>query len=52
MKKDGEKFVTAGGRVLCVTAIGDTKEDARREVYKNLENVNFAKMHYRKDIGK
>lgn len=48
--KDG-KLVTNGGRVIGVTALGDTIEDARKKVYKNIENIKFDKMHYRTDIG-
>lgn len=48
--KDG-KLVTNGGRVIGVTALGDTIEDARKKAYKNIENIKFDKMHYRTDIG-
>lgn len=48
--KDG-KLVTNGGRVIGVTALGDTIEAARKKAYKNIENIKFDKMHYRTDIG-
>ncbi len=48
--KDG-KFVTAGGRVLGVTAVADSLDDAIKLAYKGIEKINFNKMHYRKDIG-
>lgn len=48
--KDGE-LVTNGGRVIGVTALGETIEDARKKAYKNIENIKFDKMHYRTDIG-
>lgn len=48
--KDG-KLVTSGGRVLGVCAKGETIEAAREKAYKNVEKINFEKMHYRKDIG-
>lgn len=48
--KDG-KLVTNGGRVIGVTALSDTIEDARKKAYKNIENIKFDKMHYRTDIG-
>lgn len=48
--KDGE-LVTNGGRVIGVTALGDTIEDARKKAYKNIENIKFDNMHYRTDIG-
>lgn len=52
IKQKDEKLLTDGGRVLCVTAVMETKESARQEVYKNVEKIRFNKMHYRKDIGK
>jgi phosphoribosylamine--glycine ligase len=45
------RVVTSGGRVLGVTALGDTHEEAREKAYKNIERINFKGMHYRKDIG-
>jgi len=48
--KDG-KLVTAGGRVLTVTATGDTLVEAKEKVYKAVEKINFEGAHYRKDIG-
>jgi len=51
-KLSDEKVLTDGGRVLAVTALGDTIEEAREKVYKNIEKVKFEKMEYRKDIAK
>lgn len=48
--KDGE-LVTNGGRVIGVTALGETIEDARKKAYKNIQNIKFDNMHYRTDIG-
>ncbi|WP_457635973.1 phosphoribosylamine--glycine ligase [Persephonella sp.] len=48
--KDG-KLVTAGGRVLTVTATGDTLVEAKEKVYKAVEKINFEGAYYRKDIG-
>lgn len=45
------RLVTAGGRVLAVTATADTLEDAVKAAYKGLERVSFDGMHYRKDIA-
>lgn len=45
------KLVTSGGRVLGLTALGNTYEEAREKVYKEITKVNFEKLHYRKDIG-
>ncbi|MFZ2187529.1 MAG: phosphoribosylamine--glycine ligase [Candidatus Moraniibacteriota bacterium] len=48
----GDKLVTAGGRVLCVTVLGDDIGDARRRAYEAVKTVHFAGVQYRKDIGK
>jgi phosphoribosylamine---glycine ligase len=45
------RVVTAGGRVLAVTALGRTLEDARRKVYDNIARIRFEDMQYRRDIG-
>jgi phosphoribosylamine---glycine ligase len=45
------KLVTSGGRVLCVTALGDTVKQAQQRAYAALEHIRFAGMQYRKDIG-
>ena len=50
-EKDG-KTVTAGGRVLGVTAVADTLPEAIAEAYANVPKVTFKNAHYRKDIGK
>ena len=49
---DGDKLLTAGGRVLGVTAVRDTLEDAIAMAYKNTEGVDFQGAYMRKDIGK
>ncbi|MDP2870578.1 phosphoribosylamine--glycine ligase [Methyloversatilis sp.] len=48
--QDGE-VVTAGGRVLCVTALGDTVKQAQRAAYLLCDKVQFAGMQFRRDIG-
>ena len=48
--KDGA-VVTNGGRVLCVTALGDTVRIAQQRAYQLLEPIRFAGMQYRRDIG-
>ena len=47
-----EKFLTAGGRVLGVTATADTLENALAQSYKAVETISWEKVHYRHDIGK
>ncbi|MCF6097693.1 phosphoribosylamine--glycine ligase [Thermovorax subterraneus] len=46
-----EKVVTAGGRVLGVTALGKTEEEARDNAYRAASKIYFDGMHFRKDIG-
>lgn len=45
------KVVTAGGRVLCVTATGVTHDEARARAFANVERIHFDGAQYRKDIG-
>ena len=47
-----EQILTNGGRVLAVTRLGDTLEQARNAVYKEVMKIHFAGMQYRTDIGK
>ena len=49
---DGDKLLTAGGRVLGVTEIADTLDEAIKRAYKTVELVSFEGAHYRRDIGK
>jgi phosphoribosylamine--glycine ligase len=44
-------LVTAGGRVLAVTALADTLQEARDRAYAALENVYFDGIYYRRDIA-
>ena len=46
------KLLTAGGRVLGVTATASTLEEAIEKAYKATEKVSFSSQYYRKDIGK
>jgi phosphoribosylamine---glycine ligase len=48
---DGKKIVTNGGRVLCVTALGDSVKMARTRAYAAVDGIRFDGMQYRKDIG-
>ncbi len=45
------KVVTNGGRVLCVTALGDTVRIAQRRAYQIAEQIQFAGKQMRRDIG-
>jgi phosphoribosylamine--glycine ligase len=48
--KDGS-IVTSGGRVLCVTALGDSIRMAQRLAYEVVKGIRFEGMQYRRDIG-
>lgn len=50
-KLDAGHVVTDGGRVLGVTALGDTLEEAKRNAYAAVAKVSFAGAHYRTDIA-
>jgi phosphoribosylamine--glycine ligase len=45
------RVVTHGGRVLCVTALGDSIRMAQRRAYQIIEGIRFEGMQYRRDIG-
>lgn len=51
-RADGKTIVTDGGRVLGVTALGDTLAQARQRAYDAMGKIHFEGMHYRKDIGR
>ncbi|GIU83175.1 MAG: phosphoribosylamine--glycine ligase [Acidobacteria bacterium] len=51
--KNGEgEFITAGGRVLGVTAVGESLEKALSRAYEAVGKIHFDGMQYRRDIGK
>ena len=49
-EEDGQ-IVTAGGRVLNVTAVGADFAEARRRAYEAVDKIHFEGMQYRRDIG-
>jgi len=49
-EKDGA-IVTAGGRVLCAVALGDTVTEAQKNAYELVGQISWKDMFYRKDIG-
>lgn len=49
---DGKwQIVTNGGRVLGVTALGDTLKDAQKKVYEAVKKISYENIYYRKDIA-
>jgi phosphoribosylamine--glycine ligase len=51
VKQQNNQLFTNGGRVLSLTCVSDSLEDAINKVYEDVKNVDFEKMYYRKDIG-
>lgn len=49
--QDG-KVVTNGGRVIAVTSLADTFQEAIKKSYQNVDKISFDRMNYRTDIGK
>ena len=45
------RILTSGGRVLCVTALGDNVRQAQKQAYDALVGIHFDGMQYRRDIG-
>ncbi len=51
-RREGDRVVTAGGRVLGVTALGDDIPAAIRRAYEAVERISWEGAHYRRDIGR
>jgi phosphoribosylamine--glycine ligase len=49
--QESDRVVTAGGRILCVTALGETVRQAQRAAYAAVSGIHFDGMQYRSDIG-
>lgn len=47
----GDDVVTSGGRVLCVTALGETVSAAQQRAYEGVRRIQWAECQYRTDIG-
>jgi phosphoribosylamine--glycine ligase len=50
-QREGQQLVTAGGRVLCVTALGDTVRQAQSVAYSLVDQIHFDGAQVRRDIG-
>lgn len=48
---DGERVIVSGGRVLCVTALGESVKQAQRAAYAAIAEIRFDGMQFRSDIG-
>ncbi len=51
-KKEQDKYISSGGRVLGVTGLGKTIKEAISLTYQAVEKIHFDGMHYRQDIGR
>lgn len=51
VKDEGNRLLTSGGRVLAVVSKAETLDLARKICYKNIQNVKFENIYYRRDIG-
>ncbi len=52
VKNENGEYITAGGRVLGVTATAENLESALRKSYEAVEKINWSGMQFRRDIGK
>ncbi|MFS4458184.1 phosphoribosylamine--glycine ligase [Bdellovibrio sp. HCB2-146] len=48
---DGKNLINSGGRVLGVTSLGETRQQAREKAYSVVQQVQFQGHYYRQDIG-
>jgi phosphoribosylamine--glycine ligase len=51
-KLEGDKLLTNGGRVLGITSVAESLEEAIKASYKKAEEIKFENAYYRTDIGK
>ncbi|WP_406666153.1 phosphoribosylamine--glycine ligase [Gallaecimonas sp. GXIMD1310] len=50
-RREGDQVVTSGGRVLCVTALGDTVKAAQQAAYQGVDAIHWQGAFFRTDIG-
>lgn len=50
-KKEGDKYLTNGGRVIAATSYGETKDEALARSFGSIAKINFEGMYFRRDIG-
>ena len=50
-RQDGDAITTQGGRVLCVSALGDSIRDAIEAAYRGVDHISWDGMVCRRDIG-
>lgn len=52
VKLQQDELFTSGGRVLCIQALGKTRQESIDRAYDEIKKINFEGIYYRKDIGK
>ncbi len=50
-RREGDRYLTSGGRILNVVGLGENLEGALKRVYEAIGKISFEGMHYRRDIG-
>jgi phosphoribosylamine---glycine ligase len=50
-RREGRSTLTAGGRVLCVTALGGSVREAQARAYERARTIDWSECYYRSDIG-
>ncbi|MBN3038265.1 MAG: phosphoribosylamine--glycine ligase [Candidatus Omnitrophica bacterium] len=50
-KRENNKYLTAGGRVLNIVSLGEDIGRAKQQAYQAAQEINFEKMYFRRDIG-
>ena len=50
-RQQGDAIVTAGGRVLCACALGDSIREAQAKAYELTRQIHWNNVYYRTDIG-
>jgi phosphoribosylamine--glycine ligase len=50
-KRQGDHVVTAGGRVLCVCALGESVGEAQQRAYRLVDRISWTNAYFRRDIG-
>lgn len=50
-RKEGDRILANGGRVLCVTALGKNLKDAQKRAYEGLDHLTMEHSQFRNDIG-
>lgn len=50
-RNENNEIISAGGRVLAITSLANSPQEALKKCYAKAEKISFNNFHYRKDIG-